>query len=548
MSAASTPGVQGLLPTVGQVLEGSALAAGDPVVQAGERNLNRRVRWVHVGEVPDIAGLLQGGELVLTTGIGMPHEPTDLRRYVHDLVAVAAAGLVIELGRAFDELPVALIDAAERAGLPLISLKRVVRFVAITEEVHGQILSEQFEALRASEQAHQVFTTLCVQGASAADIVHEASRMTGVPVVFENLMHQVLSYEAREVSPEELLREWETLSRAIPDVSGTIRGEPADWLVTRVEARGEMFGRLVALTGPLPSPIQVMTLERAAIALTLNRLLEHHRESLERQAHRSTLTDLIEQRYVSQSDMAARAASLGVPLTRRDLVSIVVDTPASISAPTPLGRPQRDDCAEAIAAAVRERRMLALIGTLREGRLALLLSLPPGGSRQSALRRLSASIHQRFTSQEGSVVVAVGATVHEIDEVAGAIAEAEHVATAARGSQASKAFYELPDIELRGLLYVLGDDPRIQAFVERSLGPLLSYDDRHQSDLVATLRAFLDHSGNKSAAADSAAMSRQAFYRRLETIARILQVDLDSAETCTSLHAAMIALESIRAK
>jgi len=533
---------------VAQVLEGSALAAGGPLVQAGGRNLDRRVRWVHVGEVPDIAGLLQGGELVLTTGIGMPNEPSHLHRYVHDLAAVAAAGLVIELGRAFDELPAALVEAAEEAGLPLISLKRVVRFVAITEEVHGQILSEQFEALRASEQAHQVFTSLCVQGASAADIVHEASRMTGVPVVFENLMHQVLSYEAREVSAEELLRDWETHSRATRDASGTIHGGPKDWLVTRVEARGEMFGRLVALAGPFPSPVQVMTLERAAIALTLNRLLEHHRESLERQAHRSTLTDLIEQRYVSKSDMAARASSLGVPLTKRDLVSIVVDVPASMSAITSLGRPQRDDCAEALAAAVRERRMLALIGTLREGRVALLLTLPPGGNRESALRRLAASIHQRFTSEEETAVVAVGATVHEIDEVAGAIAEAEHVATAARGSQTSQAFYELPDIELRGLLYVLGDDPRIQAFVERSLGPLLGYDDRHHSDLVATLRAFLDHSGNKSAAADSTAMSRQAFYRRLDTIARILQVDLDSAETCTSLHAAMIALESMRTK
>ena len=60
------------------------------------------------------------------------------------------------------------------------------------------------------------------------------------------------------------------------------------------------------------------------------------------------------------------------------------------------------------------------------------------------------------------------------------------------------------------------------------------------------LRTYLDHGRNKSAAADAAHLSRPAFYERLAKIERILLVDLDSVDTCLSLHVALIGLDSVR--
>ena len=48
---------------------------------AGSDGLGARVRWVHVLELADAAHLLQGGELVLTTGVALPAEPALLARY-----------------------------------------------------------------------------------------------------------------------------------------------------------------------------------------------------------------------------------------------------------------------------------------------------------------------------------------------------------------------------------------------------------------------------------------------------------------------------------
>ena len=112
--------------------------------------------------------------------------------------------------------------------------------------------------------------------------------------------------------------------------------------------------------------------------------------------------------------------------------------------------------------------------------------------------------------------------MRDLDAVRRSFAEAAHAAEAAQGSPDEKPYYELPDVQLRGLLYVLGGDPRLQAFVERTLGPLLDHDARNDTELLAALQVYLTHGRNKSAAADAAHLSRQAFYQRLTTIERVL--------------------------
>ena len=103
-------------------------------------------------------------------------------------------------------------------------------------------------------------------------------------------------------------------------------------------------------------------------------------------------------------------------------------------------------------------------------------------------------------------------------------------------------FYRLPDLRLRGLLHLLRDDPRLQTFVERELGALLASE--QDTDLIGVLSAYLAAGGNKAAAAKNSHLARPTFYQRLHRIERILGTDLSSAESRTSLHVALFALEA----
>src|SRR4051812_1584371 len=161
---------------------------GRPRLAAGSAGLDGRVRWVHVAEVADIGPLLRGGELVLTTGIALRDDPAELTAYVDGLADAGASGVVFELVRRWtDALPPALLAAAERRSLPVITLAQEVRFVAITEAVVALIVDAQLAELRAAEQVHETFTALTVSGAEPSEVLREVARMTGAPVVLETL-------------------------------------------------------------------------------------------------------------------------------------------------------------------------------------------------------------------------------------------------------------------------------------------------------------------------------------------------------------------------
>ena len=100
--------------TLGDVLSLDVVRRGDPVVLAGADRPDVPVRWVHAVEVADdVARLLRGGELVLSTGIALPESVAGLTAYVDELAAAGVAGLAVELGRRYSgTLPAALVEAA----------------------------------------------------------------------------------------------------------------------------------------------------------------------------------------------------------------------------------------------------------------------------------------------------------------------------------------------------------------------------------------------------------------------------------------------------
>ena len=64
----------------------------------------------------NIASMLIGGELLLTTGMGIGAREAEQRAFIERLAAKGIAALVVELGSTFARMPSALIEAAERRG------------------------------------------------------------------------------------------------------------------------------------------------------------------------------------------------------------------------------------------------------------------------------------------------------------------------------------------------------------------------------------------------------------------------------------------------
>jgi len=116
--------------TVRRLLERPGSTLGLRLV-AGHQGLDRTLSWVAVSELPDPTPYLEGGELVLLTGIGVNLEPDSTgpgadvaasevaSAYVQRLVARGVAALGLGIGIRYPQVPPALVRAAEAAGLPL---------------------------------------------------------------------------------------------------------------------------------------------------------------------------------------------------------------------------------------------------------------------------------------------------------------------------------------------------------------------------------------------------------------------------------------------
>ena len=59
------------------------------------------------------------------------------------------AALAVELGSRWRDVPPAVVAGCARAGVPVIAFHRPVRFIEITEGVHGAVVNAQFALLRA---------------------------------------------------------------------------------------------------------------------------------------------------------------------------------------------------------------------------------------------------------------------------------------------------------------------------------------------------------------------------------------------------------------
>src|SRR3954454_1814991 len=121
---------------------------------AGDDAADAPVRWVHISELADPTPWLSGGELLLTTGMGLG-DADGQRAYVERLGEPGLAGLGVGVGFGHDNVAAALRDAAVARGFPLFCVPYELPFIAVTERAFTQLVNEQYAVLRRSIAAHE---------------------------------------------------------------------------------------------------------------------------------------------------------------------------------------------------------------------------------------------------------------------------------------------------------------------------------------------------------------------------------------------------------
>ena len=110
--------------------------------------LDRPIRWVHTTELADPTRYLQGGELILTTGVWRDAGLTSAQ-FVAPLRLMNVAALGYGIPTADGDVPADLVRACRRAGLPLIAVPFELPFIAVTRAFVDREYGGREDALRA---------------------------------------------------------------------------------------------------------------------------------------------------------------------------------------------------------------------------------------------------------------------------------------------------------------------------------------------------------------------------------------------------------------
>jgi purine catabolism regulator len=507
---------------------------------AGAKGVERPIRWAHVSELRDPTRFLRGGEVLLTTGLGMRGGPGAQAAYVEQLARADLAALGLGLGFAFKTTPPAVREAADRAGFPVFEVPYEVPFIAITEALFSRLVNEQYVLLQRAGTVQQSLSRLLVEGAGPDALLEAYARMTGTRALLLDVRGEVMAASrgaAAVLPPRDLWAEIQALRPEGNEFSLSLSDEGGSRTLLPVLVGGGPAGFLVLHRGSRPEPFHQVVVHHLATAIALELAKAQAVARTERRLVGDFLDALLEGE-LSASEIRRRLRFLGlgaspaiaVLVARREepdrsepaveALRLLVQDRLS-RRPAPYLCSVQDTCvvalfeavgpdealaaAEAVAGAARARGMAARVG------LGMPEADPPG------LRR--AYQEARFA----------------LEAAAPPDGQAARVATVA-------------DLGSHRLLLARQEDAALEAISRGLLGPLLDYDRRQHGDLVASLRAFLEHNGNWEAAARALAVHRHTLRYRIRRVAELTGRDLDRAGDRVEFWLALQAADVLRGR
>lgn len=119
----------------------------DAEVVAGHKGLDNPIRWTHILDHPHVNEWTKGGEVLLTSGLGIYNDEEAQEKYIRQAAEKKIAAIFI----AREYLPHAtprMRELADQFQLPLVELPRKTAFVEVTEAILRRLASKSPEAER----------------------------------------------------------------------------------------------------------------------------------------------------------------------------------------------------------------------------------------------------------------------------------------------------------------------------------------------------------------------------------------------------------------
>ncbi|MEV0603031.1 PucR family transcriptional regulator [Streptomyces sp. NPDC050315] len=461
--------------------------------------LDRTIDAATVSDLLHPGEWLQGGELLMTIGLLLPMEPAACRAYVADVAAGGAAALALGLGHGlpYQAAPQPLVDAAQEAGLPLLTVPDEVPFIAVTKAVFEARAHEERQVLQRAFATQRRLTAAATDN-GLRPMLEEWTAATGVGAAVLDPLGRLLASGGPDVEPvldsaRDLIDR--VASRGLRgSAASTAGGQQLE--VQPLGAR-RLRGLLLLSGGPDAAARAVVPGLVSLLSLELER--RHLMDEPERRRRSALLSELLAEPEGGQERAAGRAQDIlaSVGLATERVRGVVVEAPPE---------------------------------TAQEAAADLALAVPGG-----LVRVAEGGLVEAVVAEELDVRDVLGRFVPACPAGLGPPAAPEAVRASLRQaagllglSRSSGAPVEARESQASRLLLELGDRRTLLGYADAVLSPLDLADSGEE--LIATLAAWLETGGSWDTTSRRLGVHRHTVRNRLDKAMALTGRRLDDAD------------------
>lgn len=540
--------------TVGEALK-RPLFEGARLV-AGAAGLYRRIRWVHILEITNFETLIHGEEMILTTGMGFAGKADSPLAFMRGLVGRRAACLCIELGPNFPEVPRELQELADRHAFPLIVFPRTVRYVDITQDLHSAIINRHHLMLQELERLSRAFHRLTLTSQGALNVLKLLHKSTGAQLVYRPLAGKPTCFPPLRPDEQAALLE-QTAGLAAeaeavkPDSAPHVESRGgAYWVLKPVGALDQTWATLLMVGPRQPGEFEFLALDSAALSIAQELLRTRYMEERKLFSENRWIAELLGGELSDEKQLRVLVGLDYKKLSESRFQVCLIEIDNLYDEALGMNEQEWESIRLHLSLLLRsafERHAFRPFMTMKNNRLVILAfdlksKLPSKIRLQQALAALD-DLHADEKLKDLQLVAGVGGSCEQLSLAGRSYQEAAQALALHTCCKLPVVFYE--EIGVFQLLLRLNDGSTLQQFVRGNLGPIIDHDQTKGSELLHTLKVYLDHDGSKQLAAQRLFIVRQSLYYRLEKIAELLGEHFMAPENRIAIQVALRAYQML---
>ncbi|MCR8848763.1 PucR family transcriptional regulator [Rossellomorea sp. SC111] len=500
-------------------------------VMAGHRGLSRQVKWVHIVEVTSIKNLLNGNELILSTGLALKEEGSFLS-LIHQLGACEAAALCIELDTNISTIPAAVLEWADEYDFPIIVFEREVPFVSITQDIHAVIINQQYEMIKKLDFYAQNLNKLLLSVKQCRDILQVLHKELNVPVLFQLKEQDVKVHPLMCSSEEELFLQNYYKHKDSKD---------HHIASTKVILFDQEYAELCIYRYNQPfSEYELLILDRTSTALAQYLMRELYFDEQKRLEESKWIMS-----WLKGDQSYDRLATFMDELN----ISIHGGVVCICKTNTLVEKEMLDlTFFNLVTKSIFEQCGFKVVPERIDSDLIfILLDTRNTGNWKGRLIKAYEKIGRSgFFGKASHSVFATGKYQVEMMDIHKSYETAKDTLAFRTKDAGKDHYYFFDDLHLFRLISIVNENVNMWEMIEDFLSPLIDYDREHDGNLMKTLKVFLACQGSKQETSKKLFIVRQTLYHRLKKIEVLLGEDFMSSDKRVAIEFLLAAHEYLQ--